>query len=80
MTKEIATIDESSELAIVEANARQAFNDSIFAAQVAHHNENERLIRAYQDGCEDNSEKYRQALVRAQRAYRDATCDQYADA
>lgn len=81
MTKqELAITDDTSELAIVEANARQAFNDAVYAAQVEWHNTNEKLHRQLQDGIEDNAEKYRAAMTKAQRAYRDSTADRYVEA
>jgi hypothetical protein len=70
----------STELATIEAISRETFNAAVYAAQAAWHNENERLIRAYQDGVEDNGVRYRQALVKAQRNYRDATADRYENA
>lgn len=76
----VTTVDDNNELAIVEANARQAFNDAVYQAQVAWHNENERLHRQFQDSIEDNAEKYRQAMVQAQRKYRDSTADRYVEA
>jgi hypothetical protein len=81
MKQEIATTtDDNDALAIIEADARETFNASVYEAQSQWHNENEKLIRQYQDGCEDNSERYRQAMVKAQRAYRDATADRYVEA
>ncbi len=78
MTKqEMVTTDDTSELALIEANARQTFNDAVYAAQVEWHNMNEKLHRQLQDGIEDNAEKYRAAMTKAQRAYRDSTADRY---
>jgi hypothetical protein len=50
----------------------------VTTGQVAWHNRNEQLHRDFQDAIEDNAAAYRQALTKAQRAYRDMTADVYA--
>lgn len=80
MTRELVTTDESSELATIEAAAREQFNSACYAAQSQWHNQNELLHRQFQDSIEDNNAAYRAALTKAQRNYRNATADCYADA
>jgi hypothetical protein len=77
MTHEMTTAADTNELAVIEAAARETFNDVCYAAQVAWHQQNEAAHRTFQDAVEDNAEQYRRALTQAQRAYRDATRDDY---
>ena len=81
MTKhEMVVADDNSELATIEAQAREQFNAACYLAQAAWHNQNEKLHREFQDAVEDNAATYRAALTKAQRAYRNATSDQYENA
>lgn len=80
MTRELVTTDESSELAVIEATAREEFNNACYLAQSRWHNTNEELHREFQDAIEDNNAAYRTAMTMAQRNYRNQTADQYADA
>jgi hypothetical protein len=68
---------ESHELAVIEAEAREVFNASCYAAQSHWHNTNEAIHRTFQDSVEDNASNYRAALQTAQRTYRDTTADSY---
>jgi hypothetical protein len=45
------------------------FNDAVYAAKAAWHNENGRIRQVFQDAVEDNAERHRQALGTAQRQY-----------
>jgi uncharacterized protein (DUF2461 family) len=76
----VTTTEDTSELAVVETAAREEFNNVCYAAQAAWHNQNEKLHREFQDAVEDNAATYRAALTKAQRAYRNATSDQYENA
>jgi hypothetical protein len=60
---------ESHEVAVIEAEARETFNASCYAAQAHWHNTNEAIHRTFQDSVEDNASNYR--------AYRDTTADSY---
>ena len=64
-------------MATIEAQARETFNASVYRIQSEWHNANEKLHRDFQDAIEDNNATYRAAMTKAQRAYRDATCDEY---
>jgi hypothetical protein len=79
MTNDLETIDERGELTAIEANARAQYEAAAYVAQAAWHNSNEKLNRDFQDGCEDNATRFRVAMTKAQRAYRDATADLYAE-
>jgi hypothetical protein len=61
-----AESESSIALTIIEAEARERFNSEAYTAQAAWHNENERLVRAFQDGQEDAAERYRAAVRTAQ--------------
>ena len=78
MTTELtAQHSTNGELADIEASARAAFDEACYVAQAEWYNENQRIHAAFSDNLEDNNARYRQALTRAQRAYRDATADVY---
>jgi hypothetical protein len=77
VNQQVLVQDETTELAVIEAAAREAFNAATYEAQSAWHSRNEEIHRAFQDAIEDNNAIYRAAMTVAQRGYRDATADTY---